>query len=122
MFADPVVLSVGGTNKNFVRTGISPTSGSFTYDDGAGLVRHVIVKQNSTKNRFRREFRVTQDSTFTDPLSGQTVPVSASVYLVVDEPKAGFTDATLNDIASSMMTFLTSSSQANTFKLLGGEY
>jgi hypothetical protein len=122
MFADPITIGVAGTSKTFARTGISPTSGTFSYDDGAGLVRNVIIKQNDTKARFRREIRVTQDSLFTNPVSGITAPVSASVYLVVDEPKAGFVDGTLNDMVVSLTTFLTSSSGANTMKLLGGEY
>jgi hypothetical protein len=124
MFADPSVVKVATVNQNFVRTGISANIGTFTYIDADGNRHQLVIKQNETKSRFRRECRLTMDKDYTNPISGLTTPVSTSVYLVIDEPKAGFTDDELNDLCFGLYHFLSDASfaNANTFKLLAGEY
>lgn len=128
MFADPTVVKVQATNHNFVRTGITPNVGTFSYvHSNSSIVdgqHQLIVKQNETKARFRREVRRTFTRDYTDPVTGLVRPVSASVYVVVDEPKSGFTDDMLNDMWFGLSHLLTDTSFANDkfFQTLLGEY
>lgn len=124
MFPDPIVVKAGDTNTNFVRIGLSANEGRF-HAEGSGppvFNRDVVIKQNQTKTRFRREFRIVDSKDFTDPLSGLTIPVGASVYLVVDEPKVGYSDGDLNDMVNGLIEFFDDALESNMFKLLSGEY
>jgi len=122
MFADPIAVKLADTDENHVRIGISPNEGRFFYENGADN-QLVIIKQNSTKNRFRREFRIVREKDYSDPISGLASRIGASVYLVVDEPRAGFADSDLNDMANSLIEFFDDSAgEARFAKLLQGEY
>jgi hypothetical protein len=58
----------------------------------------------------------------TDPFDEtQKVEVSASVYLVLDRPLAGFTNAELKLLVEGLTTFLTASTGANIKKLIASE-
>jgi hypothetical protein len=47
--------------------------------------------------------------------------VSASVFLVIDQPVVGFTAAELKDMVSGLLGLLSASTYSVTTKLLGGE-
>jgi hypothetical protein len=124
MLADPIVMKIGGTDENFVRTSITPNSGAFSFTDASGGVHTLTVKQNLSAKRNRREVRHTLDLQYTDPISGITSAQSASVYVVVDSPKAGVSADALNDMWFGLAHLLTDSSFANTTykKVVNGEY
>jgi len=116
-FADPQSVTVGSA-QSLPRTGQALNSGEFTSGDTAFKLS--VSDQYGT--RTRRQFRLDQNKIVTDPLfSTQNKRVSASVYLVCDHPKDGFTAAELKDLCTGLMTNLTASTNANLVKFLGGE-
>lgn len=123
MFADPLSVKVLGTAKDHVRiTSPNSSQGLFHYEsDGTTPSQDVTVKQNVTASRFRREFRISKLQDYEDPISGTTKSVGASVYLVVDEPRAGFTDVVLQQMVLDVGAFFSANSGANAWKLLLGE-
>jgi hypothetical protein len=116
-FADPQSVTVGSA-QSLPRTGSSLESGHFMSGDQAFSME---VNQQY-KTRTRRQARLNQQKIVTDPLfSTQNKRVSASVYLVVDQPQSGFSPTELKDLVKGLLGNLTASSDANLVKLLGGE-
>jgi hypothetical protein len=62
--------------------------------------------------------RLDQTLIAADPLTAVNSSQTAGVYLVVDEPKFGFDDATLDYMVDGLVAWLT---PANIAKLLGSE-
>jgi hypothetical protein len=121
MLADPAVIKYNTVDKNHVRTRLGDGVGEFSWEDGADN-QLVTTKQTSSKGRFRREVRLSRQKDYENPLSGLTVPVGISVYLVIDEPKAGFNNDDVADMVISLSTYLTASSAAKTYQVAAGEY
>lgn len=125
MFADPISFLYEGAAHNHVRTS-SDNPSTFTYtDETDGVDQIVSIRQSSTKSRFRREIRVSRSKVAADPLTLVNGVSGASVYLVIDEPRAGYTDTELNDMAASLLKFLggaTPTDSTNVLKVLTGEY
>jgi hypothetical protein len=115
MLSDPQTLN----SLPFVKVKSGENSSDFV--SGDGLV-HFITKQNTTAKRFRREVRLQSTKVATDPISAVNVEAGASVYLVIDEPRAGYSDAELKDLVTWLYTWLSASSYANTSKVLLGEF
>jgi hypothetical protein len=120
MFADPQSLTVGGGAKSFSRRGTTQPAvlGSFETDDGTYQFQ---VRQNDTAARFRREVRLTKKIVAADPVSAVNKEVSASVMIVVDEPRWGFDDATLIDMITGLIAWYSASTYANGNKVVDGE-
>lgn len=121
MYADPQAITVTGLGTlSLPRVGSKTPStlGTFATADGNGIIS---VKQDQTADRFRREYRFTQKKIAVDPISAVNKEVSASVVLVVDEPKWGFTDAELLNIYIGLVASLSASTNAKVVSLLGGE-
>lgn len=117
-YADPQSVTVNAVANSLARTSFGTNSGSFTKDDGT--VRLEVAHQYG--KRTRRTARVTTNKISPDPLiTSQNVRLSASVYVVVDAPLAGFSSTELKDLIGSLTTWLTASSSANALKLVGGE-
>ena len=79
----------------------------------------MTTKQNSTASRFRREVRLSQKKIAADPISAVNKEIGLSVYLVIDEPRAGFTDTEIDLLAKALKDYCTT---ANILKLCGGEF
>lgn len=117
MYADPQSVTINAVAKSLPRVGsASPTKvGTFQTADGEFDFR---VSQNGTTNRFRREVRLTQRKVAVDPIAATNKEVSASVVIVVDEPKFGFNDTELGYMTAGLIAWFTA---GNRDKLLGGE-
>ena len=124
MFADPISVNVDDTVQNHTRTALGQGVGEFTWiDPSTGQPGRVAtIKQSVSSKRFRREFRLAHSEIVEDPLNATNAEAGFSVYLVIDEPRYGFTDATLLNTVKDLCEFLTRSSGANTSRLLLGEY
>ncbi len=116
MLADPQSVTINGVATSLPKTSNGPTQNVFTSADG---VTFLTTKQNTTASRFRREVRLSQHKVAADPISGVNKDLGLSVYLVIDEPKAGFTDTEIGYLVDSLKAWLTS---ANYLKVLGGEF
>lgn len=116
MLADPQSVTINGVGTSLPKTQSGPTTNTFTSADGN---TSMTTKQNITASRFRREVRLSQQKVAADPLSGVNKLLGTSVYLVVDEPKAGFSDTEIGYLIDALKGWLTS---ANYNKVLGGEF
>jgi hypothetical protein len=116
VLADPQSVTVNAVAIPLPKTSIGPTVNVYTSADG---VTAMTTKQNVTSSRFRREVRLSQHKVVADPISGLNKDLGLSVYLVVDEPKSGFSDAEIGYLIDALKTWLSS---ANYNKVLGGEY
>lgn len=116
MLADPQSVTVNAVAISLPKTTTGPSQNIFTSADGNTWM---TTKQNTTASRFRREVRLSQKKVAADPISGVNKELGTSVYLVVDEPRSGFTDTEIGYLIDALKGWLTSS---NYNKVLGGEY
>ncbi len=116
MLADPQSVTINAVATSLPKTNTGPTQNVFTSADG---VTSMTTKQNVTSARFRREVRLSQHKVVADPISGVNKDLGLSVYLVIDEPKSGYTDTEIGYLVEALKGWLTS---ANYNKVLGGEY
>lgn len=117
MLADPQSVTINAVATSLPKTQAGPTSSVYASQDGT---TKMTTKQNSTATRFRREVRLSQEKTSSDPVSSVNKIVGCSVYLVIDEPKvAFFSDAEIGYLVDALKAWLTS---ANYNKVLGGEF
>jgi hypothetical protein len=122
MLPDPISLTINAVATAFPRTKNGDGIAVYTTADG---MMSVTTKQNVSKDRFRRELRISQRKFAVDPIGANNVNVekSASFYLVVDEPKAGFSDTELGYIINALVTYFGNPNTASSpaARLLGGE-
>lgn len=117
-FTDPQSVTVNAVAQSLVRTGMGPSSGTFTKDDQS--YKLTISHQNG--RRVRRQVRLDFSKIATDPLiPTQNAPYSMSAYLVLDQPKVGFTNAELKYVVDGLVAYLTASSGAKVTQLIAGE-
>jgi len=117
-FSDPQSVTINAVANSLPRVGLGNGTGDFKKDDGTVELKFA----HSYGKRTRRTVRLNFSKIAADPLiSAQNIRYSMSAYLVVDVPITGFTVAEAKQIVDALTLYLTSSSGANTTKLLGGE-
>lgn len=116
MLSDPQSVTINAVATSLPKTQNGTTANVYTSADGN---TSMTVKQNATASRFRREIRLSQKKVAADPISGVNKELGVSTYLVIDEPRAGFTDAEIGYLIDALKAWLTS---ANYNKVLGGEF
>jgi hypothetical protein len=118
MLADPQTLSINGVDTPVYKTNQGPTQAVYTADDG---LQTLVVKQNSTAKRFRREVRLSKDKIAADPISAVNSTEGVSVYLVIDEPRNGvFTNGEIAYQSNALITWFLAGT--NSAKVLRGEF
>jgi len=115
MLADPqtVTIDAVATSLPLVRT----KEQERTYASADGTLQ-LLTRQQVTKDGFRREIRLTPTIVATDPLSTEQDYQTCSVYLVIAEPRVGFTDEQMGDYVEALKDWLT---EATVLKILAGE-
>ena len=116
MLSDPQSVTINAVATSLPKTVNGTTQNVFTSADGNTFM---TTKQNTTASRFRREVRLSQKKVAADPISGVNKELGVSVYLVIDEPRAGFSDTEIGYLIDALKTWLSS---ANYNKVLGGEF
>jgi len=117
-YADPQSVTVSGTAKSLPRTGSGTSSGVFNTPEGD----LVLSVSHQTGKRYRRTVRLTSNKVVPDALQPNVnTPVSASVFIVADVPKLGFTIAEQTALVAALTKYLSDTTNANTVRLLGGE-
>jgi len=116
MLADPQSVTINAVATSLPKTSNGPTTNVYTSADGN---TSMTTKQNITASRFRREVRLSQKKIAADPISAINKEIGLSVYLVIDEPKAGFSDTEIGYLIDALKAWLTST---NYNKVLGGEF
>jgi hypothetical protein len=87
-----------------------------TYRSGDAV--HTFRISHTENGRNRRVARLENTKNATDPLTGLVKEVSASVYLVIDSPKTGYTDSEVTYLVDALKAWLTSTAIA---RILDGE-
>lgn len=116
MLADPQSVTINAVATSLPRTQQGNSQNVYTSADGN---TSMTTKQNTTASRFRREVRLSQKKIAADPISAINKEIGVSAYLVIDEPRAGFTDVEIGYLIDALKAWLTST---NYNKVLGGEY
>ncbi len=117
-FADPQSVTINAVANSLPRTSSGTNAGAFTKDDGTVA----LSVSHQYGNRTRRVVRLDHSKIASDPLMASVnVRLSASVYMVVDLPKTGYTVAEAKQIVDALTGYLTATSGARATQLLGGE-
>lgn len=117
-FADPQTLTLNAVAQTLPRVSSSGASSTYSKDDGT--VRMVV--SHSLGKRNRRLLRVEHSKISADVFTAAQTRFNANVYVVVDAPVSGYTNAEIKQIVDALTAYLTASSGANVSKLLGGEH
>lgn len=104
MLASPQTMTVDSVATALDRT-VDERSSSI-YSSADGNIKLTVSHQES-KSRTRRMARLDKTIVAADPLNAVNVYQKASVYLVIDEPAFGFTDAQLTGYVNSLKAWLT---------------
>lgn len=122
MFSDPTTMTdsvvltpSGGTAKSLAR--IRSDGYAAEYSTSDGLYTAKISHQRGS--RLRSEARIDLFTTYVDPSTGLTSTVSATAYVVLNRPIAGFTNTQLKGILFAICGF--TGVAANADKLLALE-
>jgi hypothetical protein len=115
MLTDPQSVTVNAVAISLPR--VQEGNGVHVYASADGN-QTMTTKQNTSASRFRREVRLSQRKIAADPISAVNKEIGLSVYLVIDEPRTGFSDAEIGYQIDALKAWLTS---ANYNKVLGGE-
>lgn len=101
MLTDPMSVTLGatitpsgGTAKSLPRIRTDGYASEYQSSDGL----YTLKVTHTRGSRLRSEFRLDFLTTYVDPTTGLTKYVSASAYVVVNRPPAGFTNTQLKDI------------------------
>ena len=116
MLADPQSVTVNAVAISLPRTQQGTTQNTYTSADGN---TSMVTRQTNTAARFRREVRISQQKVAADPISALNKQIGLSVYLVIDEPRYGFSDAEIGYVIDALKTW---SSSTNYGKVLAGEF
>jgi len=115
MFADPQTITVNAVAQPLPATARNGTSSEYTKDDGS--YKMTVMHQYGNRQRFT--VRIDTNKIAADPLaSANNQRYSSSVYLVMDKPLVGYSNAEVKDIALALTSWASSS---NLLKVLGGE-
>lgn len=117
-FADPQSVTINGSAKTLPRVSSGTNSGGFKTADGLDA----LTVSHSYGKRARHLIRLDDSKIASDPLmSGQSLPVSMSAYLVVDVPLVGYDQTQQKYVVDALVAYLTASTGARVTQLLGGE-
>nr|UJQ85831.1 MAG: hypothetical protein 2 [Leviviridae sp.] len=118
MFADPQSVTINTVANSLPRVSVGDHSASYTKDDET--LEMTISHLSSRNGRTRRMVRLDTTKVASDPfIAGNNREVSASTYLVVDEPSdSSFTNTELLNHVKGLVGWLT---DANVSKVLAGE-
>lgn len=116
MFTDPQSITVNAVAQSL--PAISRNSENSIYQKDDGLFKLTIARQFRTE-RARYTIRIDANKTAADPLVASNNRIySQSVYIVMDKPLVGYSNAEAQQLASALTAWATS---GNILKVLGGE-
>lgn len=104
MLATPQSVTVNTVAISLHRVIDESTASTYKSADGSLQLR---VSHQETKTRTRRMARLDQTDIAADPLTAENQYQKAGVYIVIDEPNWGFSDADLGYLVEALKTWLT---------------
>lgn len=116
MFADPQSVTVNAVAQSLPRTGTDLVQGRYAKSDRT----YSLAISHSSGRRLQHRARLDNNKIVVDPLaSDRNLPVSMSVYIVVDVPPTGYTNTEIAQQVIALADWLKAST--NTDRLVGGE-
>jgi hypothetical protein len=116
--SDPQSVTINAVANSLPRTSNVGTSSTYTKDDGTVILS--IAHSNGKRNR--RKAGVKHNKFTADPyIPTANQKVGMEVYLVIDTPISGYTNAEAKQVIDGFLAYLSASSGATITKLLGGE-
>nr|QDH89571.1 MAG: hypothetical protein H4BulkLitter24272_000002 [Leviviridae sp.] len=118
--ADPQSITINAVTTPLPRTFSEGSESAYTSADGLWKlsVNHNLVKQGRTRHLLRFDHAKVTPDPF---VPSQNVKVGSAIYMVVDVPPAGYTNAELMQVFTGFNTLCTASTNALIAKLIGGE-
>jgi len=117
-FADPQSIKIGSSEISLPRVETGAGSSSYLSEDGA--TRYTI--SSVEKKRKRHLLRLDTEKITPDPfIPAQNVTVSMSVYLTIDRPIAGYTNAEAKEAVEGFVKAISASSYVAIQKVLAFE-
>lgn len=113
---DPQSVTINAVPYSMARISTDATKSVYATSDGN--VKMTVSHQTS-KDRARRMVRIDKRIIAADPLTAENAYLTASVYVVIDEPSFGFADADLDYIVQGFKTWL---STGNVTAVLGAQH
>lgn len=114
-FSDPQSVTVNAVAQSLPRVSSNGNASMYQKDDG----NYMLTISRIVGKRRRYSIRLDARKIAPDPLaSANNLEYSASVYMVIDAPKIGYTNAELKDIALALTAWSTST---NLLKVVGNE-
>lgn len=119
-FSDPITLDVFGDDNNVLnKVGVDASGTTFRTADGSLELTVMHSYGKRTRRAVKLKFLSTQPDTYQ---TDHWVPTDMSVTIVMDVPKYPLlTQNNQLDVAKAAMSFLTSTSYANLYKLIEGQ-
>lgn len=119
-FSDPISITVNAVAKSLAKVfslAGAPSTYKSSNDEFVFEIAHQDVKGGK---RERHLAKVTQMKIVPDPLNASyNMEAKASVHIVIENPKMGFTDVEIGYLAKALTDFVGNAS--NQAKLIGGE-
>lgn len=114
--ATPQTITINGVANTLNRIEDSKSASTYASDDGNVKL---IVSHQESKSRIRRMARVDKRVIAADPLTAINAYQKLGIYVVIDEPINGFTDADIAFVVEGLKTWLTN---ANQLAMLAGRH
>lgn len=118
-FADPQSIKISGVTTSLPRVSVGKLESLYRSADGN---IELLASTQENGKRTRATIRVNHSKIAADPLVTTTnVKYGTSIYLVIDSPAVGYTDAELLAIYDGFIEAIQATSRVLITKLLGGE-
>lgn len=114
--ADPQTITVNTVEKTLNRIKSDGYRSEYQTDDEAFKM---TVSHQEAKDRTRRMVRIDQRVVAADPLTSANEYKSLGIYLVIDEPEYGFSDAEIDYVVQALGAWLTT---ANVTKVCSNQH
>lgn len=109
MLADPQSLTVNAIAVSLPRISVEADDTVYRNLDGTLEFK---VSHTESASRKRHQVRVDFNKIAADPLTAENQKITGSVYIVIDEPVVGFTDAELGHYVAALAGWLTTANVA----------
>lgn len=120
MFADPIEVTIATVATDLPRVFQPVPGGPSLFIAPDESLKVEISHQTVGGRRERHLLKVSKKALTTDPFDSTRINESTcSAYIVIDNPKFGFSDEELGEVAQALVDFL--NVPANLVKLIGGE-
>jgi hypothetical protein len=116
---DPLSITIGGTTTPLPRVSTGTNKSEYLSSDG---LLKALVSHAYNARRTRRVVRLDHSKVAASMLTpAQNEVFSTSIYMVIDHPRFGYTNAELLSIEEGFDAFLDANTNLVVTKLLGGE-